>query len=312
MASLYGTLILAIAGAPRHVFLGLVPCVAFFIAARRLRIGSRHTVLYLRRFRSRDRRLRRAIAWSLDRRYRVVTLDDGLMAPARMPMVDVIGALLRGTLWGGLTGLTVGLGLLGLSTSEPAELQVWNVLATAVAVVPGLVLGLCAGVVRVIALQWRTRVRIKDEEGLARLGGALRKLRGGGIAPTYLVPRLLVVSTTDTFWRAAVKLAAEQTACPVIDVSEPSANLLWEVDQMLSKKGGPVVFTCNGEAVRHWRDQASAEGSAETVALAQRLEEQDVLVYEGEGVRGTWNLGRSLTAAFDNALLATDGSSQGG
>jgi len=121
-----------------------------------------------------------------------------------------------------------------------------------------------------------------------------------------------VVSTTDTFWRAAVKLAAEQTACPVIDVSEPSANLLWEVDQMLSKKGGPVVFTGNDEAVRHWRDQASAEGSAETVALAQRLEEQDVLVYEGEGVRGTWNLGRSLTAAFDNALLATDGSSQGG
>jgi hypothetical protein len=292
------------------VYLGLVPSVAFFIAARRVRIGKRFTVLYLRRFHSRDRRLRRAIAWTLDRRYRVATLDDGMMAPARMPMADVIGALLRGALWGAFGGLTVGLSQLGFSTSEPAELQVWNVLVTLVAVVPGLVLGLCIGFVRVIAVQRRTRVRISQQEDLARLEAALLRLRGGGMAPSYLVPRLVVVSTTDTYWRDAVTLAGAQTACPVIDVSGPSANLLWEVDQMLSHRGGPVVFTANGEAIRQWRDQAAAGGNADAAALAQRLEEQEVLVYEGEGVRGTWNLGRSLTAAFDNALLAPAASSQ--
>jgi hypothetical protein len=73
---------------------------------------------------------------------------------------------------------------------------------------------------------------------------------------------------------------------------------------VLSNKGVPLVFTANAEAIRHWRDQAARGGSAEAVALAQRLDGQDVLVYEGEGVRGTWNLGRTLTAAFDNALLA--------
>lgn len=304
LGSLYATLLLAIAAAPLYVLLGLVPCVAFFIAARRTRMGSRPTVLYLRRFHVRDHRLRRAIAWSLDRRYRVVTLDDDMMAPARMPMADVIGALLRGALWGALGGLAVGLTLLGFSSSEPAELQVWNVLATAVAVVPGLIIGLCVGLVRVIAVQWRTRVRVREQEDLARLGAALRRLRGGGIAPSYLVPRLIVVSTTDECWHAAVKLAAAQTACPVIDVSEPSANLLWEVDQVLSNTGAPVVFAANGESIRRWRDQSEAGGSAEAIALVRRLEEQEVLVYEGEGVRGTWNLGRSLTAAFDNALLA--------
>jgi len=304
LALLYATLLLVIAAPPRYVYLCLVPSVAFFIAARRVRIGRRPTILYLRRFHSRDQRLRRAIAWTLDRRYRVVTLDDGMMAPARMPMADVIGALLRGALWGALGGLTVGLSQFGFSTSEPAELQVWNVLVTLVAIVPGLALGLCIGLVRVIAVQWRTRLRISAQEDLTRLEAALRRLRGGGMAPSYLVPRLVVVSTTDTYWRDAVTLAAAMTACPVIDVSGPSANLLWEVDQMLSNREGPVVFTANGDAIRQWRDQAAAGGSAEAAALAQRLEKQDVLVYEGEGVRGTWNLGRSLTAAFDNALLA--------
>jgi hypothetical protein len=310
LASLYATLILAIAAAPRYVFLGLIPSVAFFIAARRARIGRRRTVLYLRRFRSHDQRLRRAIAWILDRRYRVVTLDDGMMAPARMPIADVIGALLRGALWGAFGGLVVGLSLFGFSTSEPAELQVWNVVVTAVAMMPGMALGLCIELVRLIAVQRRTRVHIRELEDLTRLDAALRRLRGGGMVPSYLVPRLVVVSTTDKCWHAAVKLAAAQTACPMIDVSEPSANLLWEVDQVLSNRGAPVVFAANGEAIRHWRDQAEAGGSAEAAALGRRLEEQDVLVYEGEGVRGTWNLGRSLTAAFDNALLAPAASSQ--
>lgn len=307
LTSLYATLILAIGAAPRYVYLGLIPSVAFFIGARRLRIGWRPTVLYLRRFHSHDQRLRRAIAWTLDRRYRVVTLDDGLMAPARMPMTDVIGALVSGALWGSLGGLTVGLSFFGFSASNPAELQVWNVLMSAIAVVPGLLLGLCIGLVRVIAVQRRTRVRVSAQEDLSRLKIALHRLRGGGLAPSYLVPRLVVVSTADTYWREAVTIAAGQTACRVIDVSEPSANLLWEVDQMLSNRGGPVVFTANGEAMRKWRHQAAVGGSAEAAALAERLAEQIVLAYEGETIRGTWNLGRSLTAALDNALIAPAG-----
>ena len=59
------------------------------------------------------------MAWSLDRRYRVVTLDDGVLAPPRMPIADVIGALFTGALWGGFAGLTVGLSLSGFSTAEP-------------------------------------------------------------------------------------------------------------------------------------------------------------------------------------------------
>jgi tripartite-type tricarboxylate transporter receptor subunit TctC len=112
---------------------------------------------------------------------------------------------------------------------------------------------------------------------------------------------------------APITLAVDTPLIVVVPTSLPVANLRELIELAKSKPQriiygsagrGAVVFTANGDAIRQWRDQAAAGGSAEAAALAQRLEKQDVLVYEGEGVRGTWNLGRSLTAAFDNALLA--------
>jgi hypothetical protein len=84
-----------------------------------------------------------------------------------MPVADVLAALFTGTLWGGFAGLTVGLSLFGFSTAEPPELQVWNVLVTDIAVLPGLALGLCVGLIRVVAVQWRTRVRVTAQADLA-------------------------------------------------------------------------------------------------------------------------------------------------
>jgi len=298
---LYFTLVLVVAGKPRFVFLGLIPTVACFMIGRRLRVGKRKTILYLRRFHTLDTRLRGAITWFLDRRYRVLTLDDGKLKPARMPLVDVVGALITGVLWGGLVGLLAGITVFGF-TDEPPELQVWNVLVTAIMILPGFAAGLLFSVIRIIAVLRRARLHVRERPDMQQLTKKLNLLRGSGITTSYLVPRLVVASVTDELWRDAVARAAAETACVLVDVSEPSENLLWEIDYLNENSDRPVIFAANRQAFQRWHDESPDTSSSDVRRLRRRLEDRDVLVYDGTGSLGTLRLGKSLTAAFDNLL----------
>ncbi|MEW6154210.1 MAG: hypothetical protein AB1673_09520 [Actinomycetota bacterium] len=284
--------------------------VAGYVAIRvgtRLVRGRRHAALFLRRFGFTDatEALSTAVARGLGRRWRLVTLDDQKVAP-----VGVGGRtqwLFRVTPWLLAAGLAVLLlwvvppwfdaqleraiegaasdafeqaddpisGIFGALFAALIVGVVVGVMMMMVALVPAALAGslllFSVGGRRAIRRAERRRAVVVDRRG--QIDAVTRSVRRA--ANRIYAPRLTVVRCANEVWQDVVRRLAGLTDTVLIDVSEVSGGLLWELDEL-----GPALRDHWALVGRHDRLQALlADPSADASRLRQVLDGQRVLAY---------------------------------
>lgn len=95
-------------------------------------------------------------------------------------------------------------------------------------------------------------------------------------------PRLTVVRVANTIWKDVVHRLARSSSAIVIDVSQPTENLLWEVESLRPGYRSRWVLIGEEDSVR----QLSHPGESDPGSLAQRLaaflDGESILAYESE------------------------------
>jgi len=294
--------------------------------------GHRHGVLFLRRFGYDDATRTVTSALSvLGRSWRVVTLDDsevatvgarrsaagkaarsarehvGKIAGVGSAVVVLAAATAFALDWDKTrepselvpAGLLEGEGIHVESSSQAALLAVAALIATAIGV------GLAVKVL--FPLRWasaridrhaqaaddsaRTAVTAPgDVEVVAQIVETMRR--------RVFSPQLMVVRSTDELWRSTVQRLARATQITIVDVSRPTASLLWEIQELTERRGVRCVFIGQVDmlakfipgvaaaAPRQWhvrRYDALAAPPQSVVAQIERiLQGRDVIAYSSD------------------------------
>ena len=107
-------------------------------------------------------------------------------------------------------------------------------------------------------------------------------------------PRLMVLRVATPFWQATVSSLAAVTSASIIDVSEPTENLLWEIEELYRRCGRRWIMIGERARVARWTDGGASPppGSLEA-RFAARLDARDVLVYDVDR-RGMRRFARAL------------------
>jgi hypothetical protein len=94
-------------------------------------------------------------------------------------------------------------------------------------------------------------------------------------------PRLVVLRVATAVWRESVSALARVTSAAIIDISEPTEHLLWELDELDRLCASRSIIIGEQGRVERWaRDEAASSGDASLYArFAERLEGRDVLAY---------------------------------
>ncbi len=112
-------------------------------------------------------------------------------------------------------------------------------------------------------------------------------------------PRLVVLKVDSSVWKQTVSSLASLTSVPLIDVSEPTENLLWEIRELTGQFGARCVFVGHYDRVR--RLAADAEETPSLGGLNDRLsillDGQEVLAYTTD-LQGMKRFARALRAKF--------------
>ncbi|WP_433272370.1 hypothetical protein ACQPZF_16175 [Actinosynnema sp. CS-041913] len=109
-----------------------------------------------------------------------------------------------------------------------------------------------------------------------------------------IAPRLAVMTVDSRVWQLAVGGLAAVSAVPLVDVSHPTENILWEVEQMTRRFGRRCVFIADRDRV------GELTGPAEPGSVAARQQE----LLRGHRVL-TYTNDESGIKAFARALRAT-------
>jgi len=134
-------------------------------------------------------------------------------------------------------------------------------------------------------------LRIVDAESIAAAQMAVRQL-----SRRMISPRLFVLTVHSGVWQYTVAAFGTDAAVPLIDVTEPTENILWEIDHMRAVFGPDCVFVGQHERLGHLR--GVPEPSSVAARLRERLDACHVLAYQAAG-HGTRHFTRSLRATLE-------------
>ncbi|HUF67148.1 MAG TPA: hypothetical protein VMM79_00755 [Longimicrobiales bacterium] len=291
---------------------------AAVIAGRRIVRGKRRMILFLRRFgfTGSSRALSFAVGTAVGRRFRAVTLDDMQLSPVGgrrstgllWAIVSVAGMVLLvlvvrgivgwlggdqiadvfdsafestrssaaqgganafGAIVGGLIGavfITLIIGIVALS-----------LLTVMLAVIGSTVAVSTSSWLGVLRAEMARRTYVRDSDEIERAAGSV-----AGRARGIFAPRLVVVSSASSVWRDVVVRLAAASDIILIDVSVPSANLLWEVSTLGLEHGHRRILIVESDSVADLTD--GAESNDATRRLIDLLDGEEVLAY-GTGSR---------------------------
>ena len=280
--------------------------------------GRKTLVLYLRRFGLSDsnRMITRAIEGGLGRHYRVLTLDDSSFKPLEVPRTErilsrigipiaVLLLLVTFLSWGGGQGLGLPDKLLAiLFVLFPFAYGFGGILL----LLP--LLTLMPIVVAVLIYRWRIRRRskleIRSEEEIHRCLIRVQGLAAWLRRPSMLAPQALVVKVTDKLWQEVVSELAEAARLVICDVSEPTKNLIWEVEHVFAEPEIKCLFVGNGPMVRSWVQETGDEDpEAPRSWMKSLLQEQTILVFDPTGRFPQRRFNRNLRNSLDNVSDAS-------
>ena len=132
---------------------------------------------------------------------------------------------------------------------------------------------------------------IRDREGIATAAARIADQ-----STKLISPRLFVLHVDSSVWRETVLAFAQRSTVPLIDVSEPSQHLLWEVRELLRRFDGRVVLI--GELQQLGRMFDHPRPGSPEAALQLALEGREVLGYTTDEP-GRRRFARALRATLD-------------
>lgn len=133
---------------------------------------------------------------------------------------------------------------------------------------------------------------IRNEADIARVAVATAER-----SRKVFAPRLVVLRVSSPVWQATVSRLASVAAVPLIDVSVPTENLLWELEELTGRFGSRCLVV--GEHDRVVQLVRTSASSARTAAVDARLlsliDGSEVLAYTTDR-RGMRRFARALRA----------------
>jgi hypothetical protein len=135
------------------------------------------------------------------------------------------------------------------------------------------------------------RLSIKDTAAIATARGTILTT-----SRNVFSPKLFVIAVNSAVWRETVLGFAQVSAVPLIDISEPTEHVLWEVEQLTRQFGRRCVIVGQYERLGRLFDQAAA-GSVNQ-RLMRLLAGAEVLGYTTDPA-GQRRFARALRAKLD-------------
>ena len=122
-----------------------------------------------------------------------------------------------------------------------------------------------------------------------------------------LAPRLTVLRVDAAVWQETVVELAGSCSAVILDVSQPTDNLLWEVEQVTSRIRGRVVFVGDVDCLDRVLHLAPTDGvdavvDGRAVRLRTLLEGAEVLACSTD-LRGRLRFQRALFAELEATLV---------
>lgn len=108
-------------------------------------------------------------------------------------------------------------------------------------------------------------------------------------------PRLVVLRVASNVWQQAVKELAALSSLPLIDISEPTINVLWEIEELTRRFGDACVLIGHHERVLSLATSRTSDTTATPVEarLVELLHDREVLTYATDR-RGLARFARAL------------------
>jgi hypothetical protein len=204
--------------------------------------GRKRTILLLRKFgdRTLSERIRASLEALLHWHYRLVALDDSTLPP-----IGVAGSRFRRTvllLVAAIVSVLIAIGALSLwirNAGESADpIDVWTAVAALVMLVP---MGGVALLVVPSVYFARGRVRrashvnVADDGSLATATRKVRRQRRWLNSLSLTAPQALILNTSDALWKATLLALLPVVDVVVVDLSEPTENIEWEIAQVFER-----------------------------------------------------------------------------
>jgi hypothetical protein len=143
------------------------------------------------------------------------------------------------------------------------------------------------------ALREAEAAKTRPVKGVRDVADAVQAVSARG-RQTF-APRLMVLRVDGSVWQQTVSALAGVTAASVIDVSDPTEHLLWEMDQLERLCPGRWIIIGEHARLTRWvgEDAQSAPRGAVDARFGQWLEGRDVLAYTTDR-RGMRRFARAL------------------
>jgi hypothetical protein len=199
--------------------------------------GKKSTLLFLRPFNSMaNERAIAAFTKRLGGRFSVVALDDGSIPAPTTSAWQVLVALL--VLLPAALLLFVVAAVVMLSTGQDSGFsQLWSVLALSGAFA-------LLNTARRAMFPKSNKLRVETANELENAVRRLGTMSSWGLR--MLIPRTLIVQTTDAMWQQAVSRFGEIADVAVLDLSRRSKSIEWELSFLrANKSGSAMLISCD-------------------------------------------------------------------
>ena len=311
--------------APEKAFIiSAVAMVVLLAVGLRLVRGKRRLVLFLRKFGfvGATQALTFAVVGALGRTWRLVTLDDSEVAPVgtqrRARWFSVVIGLVGLVIVAYALSWVFGDGLkdlLGGVTKDAMKGATWRdavgrvfaafvvaIVVGAIALVAILVPAGFAGAVAIFA--WSSygailraerskTVPIASEAQLEQTASAVA--RG---SRRIIGPRLVVAKVASSIWQLAVRRLASVSSAVIIDISEPTDSLLWEIETLRPEMRSRCILVGEQDRLRRMTEGTAQQGSSPQARLLRLLDGEQVLAYPTDK-RDLRRFARSLHARLE-------------
>jgi hypothetical protein len=273
--------------------------------------GRKHTALYLRRFRSDvNSFIAATIERGLGRRFRILTLDDQQFVPIEVPRLEKWSSRVGPVL---LLFAAAALTIWGIRTVIESEFTAAEGYTGIYAVQFGRMFGFwtrnlwCLLFMLLAHRYWirrHARVRVRTGVDLVTAEFHAWKLRAWRNRPGLMAPQATIVTVIDRLWRDAIMRLTRYVDLVLVDCSDPSEALVWEVAYLKQSSSVPTVFVAEATRFHAWTGVAQADSQTSGAIMLQALARETILLYthnaqdKQNAARFKRNLGNTLIAAL--------------
>lgn len=264
--------------------------------------GRRICVVYLRRFGLNVHVIGPKYRRGLNRNIRLITLDDGKFRPVQAPAIDVWFSRLMPAIVLGLV-IVGGVVLIGRGPmSEGND-------ATRIGVLLAMMFttGLAFFILTVFLLhghrmQKESRILVNAPDDLAEVVAIARNTSAWWTRPALFGRQAMVISVSDELWQLAVQSVARNANAVLVDVSDRSAHVDWELN-FLQAENIPHVLIAEQPEAFHGSAIKAGDDSARDLRNVSRSELEKVVGYDLANAPGLKTFRRRVAAELRGIAL---------